>query len=58
MGFGRPQGIAFDAHGVLHVVDALAGDSVVYRIAADGSKTVVVSGSGLLGIAFDPPTAR
>ena len=53
-GFGRPQGIAFDTHGVLHVVDALAGDSVVYRIAPDGSKTVVVSGAGLLGIAFDP----
>ena len=53
-GFGRPQGLAFDAHGVLHVVDALAGDSVVYRIAADGSKTVAVSGAGLLGIAFDP----
>jgi sugar lactone lactonase YvrE len=53
-GFGRPQGLAFDAHGVLHVVDALAGDSAVYRIAPDGSKTVVVSGTGLLGIAFDP----
>ena len=53
-GFGRPQGVAFDARGVLHVVDALAGDSVVYRIAPDGSKTVVVSGAGLLGIAFDP----
>ena len=57
-GFGRPQGLAFDAQGVLHVVDALAGDSVVYRIAADGSKTVVVSGAGLLGIAFDPDRRR
>ena len=53
-GFGRPQGIAFDAHGVLHVVDALAGDSVVYRIAPDGSRSVVVSGAGLLGVACDP----
>jgi sugar lactone lactonase YvrE len=53
-GFGRPQGLAFDAHGVLHVVDALAGDSAVYRIAADGSRTAVVSGAGLLGVAFDP----
>ena len=53
-GFGRPQGLAFDAHGVLHVVDALAGDSVVYRIAPDGSRTVVGSGAGLLGVAFDP----
>jgi sugar lactone lactonase YvrE len=56
-GFGRPQGLAFDAHGVLHVVDALAGDSAVYRVAPDGSKTAVVSGSGLLGIAFDPTDA-
>jgi len=53
-GFGRPQGLAFDAQGVLHVVDALAGDSVVYRIAGDGHRTTVVSGAGLLGIAFDP----
>jgi sugar lactone lactonase YvrE len=52
-GFGRPQGLAFDRHGVLHVVDALAGDSVVYRI-DDGQRTVVVSGAGLIGIAFDP----
>lgn len=53
-GFGRPQGLAFDRHGVLHVVDALAGDSAVYRIEEDGQRTVVVSGAGLIGIAFDP----
>ncbi len=53
-GFGRPQGLAFDAQGVLYVVDALAGDSVVYRIGTDQSRTAVVSGAGLLGIAFDP----
>ena len=57
-GFGRPQGLAFNADGVLHVVDALAGDSVVYRIAPDGSRTVVLSGAGLLGVAFDPTEAR
>jgi sugar lactone lactonase YvrE len=53
-GFGRPQGIAFDRHGILHVVDALAGDSAVYRVAEDGQRTAVVSGAGLIGIAFDP----
>jgi hypothetical protein len=53
-GFGRPQGLAFDAQGVLHVVDALAGDSVVYRIAPDGHRSAVVSGAGLLGITFSP----
>jgi sugar lactone lactonase YvrE len=53
-GFGRPQGVAFDNQGVLHVVDALAGDSAVYRIDADGERTAVVTGAGLIGIAFDP----
>lgn len=53
-GFGRPQGLAFDRQGVLHVVDALAGDSAVYRIEQDGQRTPVVSGAGLIGIAFDP----
>jgi sugar lactone lactonase YvrE len=53
-GFGRPQGLAFDASGALHVVDALAGDSGVYRLADDGQKTCVVSGEGLLGVTFDP----
>jgi sugar lactone lactonase YvrE len=53
-GFGRPQGLAFDSAGVLHVVDALSGDSGVYRIAADGSRTLEVSGVGLIGVAFDP----
>lgn len=53
-GFGRPQGLAFDSTGTLHVVDALAGDSVVYRVDADRHRTVVVSGAGLLGVTFDP----
>ncbi|MCC6165369.1 MAG: gluconolaconase [Acidobacteria bacterium] len=52
-GFGRPQGVAFDRHGVLHVVDALAGDSLVYRVDADGTRTAVLSGAGLIGVAFD-----
>ena len=53
-GFGRPQGLGFDSAGRLHVVDALAGDSAVYRVAADGHREVVVSGRGLLGVAFNP----
>ena len=53
-GFGRPQGLAFDASGALHVVDALAGDSGVHRLADDGQKTLVVSGEGLIGVTFDP----
>jgi sugar lactone lactonase YvrE len=50
--FGRPQGLAFDHHGVLHVVEALAGVSGVYRLPQNGPKTIAVSGARLVGIAF------
>ena len=55
-GFGRPQGLAFDAHGALYVVDALAGSSGVYRFrpGLSGSPEQVVTGGQLLGLAFDP----
>jgi sugar lactone lactonase YvrE len=53
-GFGRPQGLAFDARGALWVVDALAGSSGVYRFAADGTPQLVVAGPGLVGVAFEP----
>jgi len=55
-GFGRPQGLAFDADGHLYVVDAVAGSSAVYRLRADrpGVKECVLSGGALLGLAFDP----
>lgn len=52
-GFGRPQGLGFDRGGVLHVVDALAGASGVYRV-EDGRARLVVSGRRLVGVAFDP----
>lgn len=49
--FGRPQGLAFDTEGRLHVVEALAGSSGIYRL--DGSrKTLVVAGPRLVGLAF------
>jgi hypothetical protein len=51
--FGRPQGLAFDTHGVLHVVDALAGVSAVYRLEAGAPRRAVVSGPGLIGVAFN-----
>lgn len=50
--FGRPQGIAFDAHGTLHVVDALAGGSGVYRVADDAPPELVITGGALIGVAF------
>src|SRR5207245_1035044 len=53
-GFGRPQGLAFDAGGTLHVVEALAGISGVYRLPAGGGPELVLAGPGLVGVAFDP----
>lgn len=53
-GFGRPQGLAFDRQGRLHVVEALAGASGLYRVSPGGGRELVVSGSGLVGVAFLP----
>jgi sugar lactone lactonase YvrE len=50
--FGRPQGLAFDAGGVLHVVEALAGVSGVYALHESAPKELVVGGSRLVGLAF------
>jgi sugar lactone lactonase YvrE len=52
--FGRPQGLAFDTNGVLHVVEALAGVSAIFRLASSSARRVVVSGPGLVGVAFVP----
>jgi len=52
--FGRPQGLAFDSQGRLYVVEALAGASGLYRVGLDGSRELVLSGPGLVGVAFDP----
>ncbi len=53
--FGRPQGVAFSPDGVLHVVEALAGTSGLYRLPdLNGSPELVVSGNALVGVAFGP----
>lgn len=52
MPFGRPQGMAFDRHGTLHVVEALAGSSGVYAIRPGREAELVVAGAGLVGVAF------
>lgn len=54
-GFGRPQGLAFDADGVLHVADALAGASGIYRIepSAPSEPVLVVAAPVVVGLAFD-----
>jgi sugar lactone lactonase YvrE len=49
--FGRPQGLAFDHEGTLHVVEALAGASGVYQLRSSG-KTLVISGPRLVGVQF------
>lgn len=53
-GLGRPQGLAFDDRGALYVADALAGWSGVFRWAPGGPLERVLSGDGLIGLAFDP----
>lgn len=52
-GFGRPQGIAFSPDGTLHVVEALAGVSGLYRVRAGHDPELLVSGPRLVGLAFD-----
>jgi sugar lactone lactonase YvrE len=51
--FGRPQGLAFDPAGALYVVDALAGESGVYRLPKERERELVVAGVDLIGVAFD-----
>lgn len=52
--FGRPQGLAFDRAGVLHVVEALAGASGIYALRPGRPRELVVSGPNLVGLAFGP----
>jgi sugar lactone lactonase YvrE len=52
--FGRPQGLAFGPDGTLFVVEALAGSSGLYRVKMDAEPQLVVAGTGLIGLAFDP----
>ena len=54
--FGRPQGLAFSpGDGALHVVDALAGRSGLYRLTdLDGEPELLVAGGGFIGVAFGP----
>jgi sugar lactone lactonase YvrE len=52
--FGRPQGLAFDPTGSLFVVEALAGASGLYRVAAGKDPELVLAGPALVGVAFDP----
>jgi hypothetical protein len=47
--------LAFAPDGTLHVVDALAGGSGVYRFRdLDAPPELVLSGTALVGVAFGP----
>jgi sugar lactone lactonase YvrE len=56
-GFGRPQGLAFDAAGALFETDALAGSAGLYRVdtrSASPEPELVVAAPHLVGVAFNP----
>ena len=53
-GLGRPQGMAFDREGNLYVAASLSGKRGIVKIAPDGSASLAVAGSGLVGLAFAP----
>jgi sugar lactone lactonase YvrE len=52
-GFGRPQGLAFDASGALVVIEALAGSSGLYRFGSERAPELAIAGPALVGVAFD-----
>lgn len=53
-GLGRPQGLAFDAQGNLYVAASLAGCRGVVRLTRQAKAELVVSGHGIVGLAFTP----
>jgi hypothetical protein len=53
-GLGRPQGLAFDREGNLYVAASLSGQRGIIKITPDGTASLAVAGSGLVGLAFAP----
>ncbi|MBZ5516657.1 MAG: IPT/TIG domain-containing protein [Acidobacteriia bacterium] len=53
-GLGRPQGLAFDAQGNLYVAASLGGHRGIVRLAGQSPPELVVSGNGIVGLAFTP----
>lgn len=53
-GLGRPQGLAFDAERNLYVAASLNGRKGIVRITPEHRAELVISGTGLVGLAFAP----
>src|SRR6266403_184049 len=53
-GLGRPQGLAFDRDANLYVAASYGGRRGIARVTADGQAEVILSGSGLVGLALQP----
>src|SRR5258707_14252189 len=53
-GLGRPQGIALDRDGNLYVAASYGGRRGIVRITEQGQAEVVLSGSGIVGMALQP----
>jgi len=53
-GLGRPQGIAFDRETNLYVAASYGGHRGIVRISPQGLPEIVLSGSGLVGLALQP----
>ncbi len=53
-GLGRPQGLACDVDGNLYVAASLEGRRGIVRITPEKQAELVVSGSGIVGLAFLP----
>ena len=53
-GLGRPQGLAFDREGNLHVAASHGGKRGIVKITPNGQASLAVAGSGLVGLAFAP----
>ncbi len=51
-GLGRPQGMAFDVDGNLYVAASQGGRKGILRITPEKQAELVVSGAGMIGLAF------
>jgi sugar lactone lactonase YvrE len=53
-GLGRPQGLALDRDGNLYVAASYAGRRGIVRITPQAEAEIVLSGSGIVGMALQP----